>query len=92
VRVSGGTAAKRAGLGREFAEEVKRATKRISEFANAWPPISKNARRFLLSRFPYGLIYLIQDDIIWIVAVTHLRRDPVIWKKRLQDIEDLNNS
>lgn len=78
---------KRAGLGREFADEVRRATEKIAQFPDAWPHISQNARRFLLTRFPYGVIYLVEDETILIVAVMHLRRDPIIWQKRLQEIE-----
>ena len=78
---------KRAGLGREFANEVRTATEKIAKFPDAWPHISQNARRFLLSRFPYGVIYIVEDKIIRIVAVVHLNRDPIVWQKRLQEIE-----
>lgn len=78
---------KRAGLGREFADEVKKATQRIAQFPDAWPRISQNARRFLLTRFPYRVIYLVEDEIILIVAIMHLRRDPIVWQKRLQEVE-----
>lgn len=78
---------KRAGLGREFADEVKRATEKIAQLPDAWPHISQNARRFLLTRFPYGLIYRVEGKVIRIVAVMHLHRDPIVWQKRLQEIE-----
>lgn len=78
---------KRSGLGREFNDEVKKATERIAQFPDAWPPISQSARRFLLNRFPYGVIYLVEDNTIVIVAIMHLRRNPVVWQKRLQEIE-----
>jgi len=78
---------KRSGLGREFNEEVKKATESIAQFPDAWPPVSQNARRFLLDRFPYGVIYLVEDNTIVIVAIMHLRRNPVVWQKRLQKIE-----
>jgi plasmid stabilization system protein ParE len=78
---------KRSGLGREFNDEVKRATKRIAEFPEAWPHISQNARRFLLTRFPYGLIYLVEGKTILIVAVMHLSRNPITWQRRLEEIE-----
>ena len=80
---------KSAGLGREFAAEVKRATRRITKLPNAWSPISQNARRFLLRRFPYGIIYLVENDSVFIVAVMHLSRDPVVWEERLREIDRL---
>ena len=69
----------REGLGREFAAEVRKATERISKLLNTWPPISDNARRFLLRRFPYGIVYLVEHKTVFIVAVMHLSRDPVLW-------------
>jgi plasmid stabilization system protein ParE len=77
----------REGLGREFAAEVRKATQRIAKLPNAWPPISDNARRFLLRRFPYGIIYLVEDKTVFIVAVMHLARDPVVWQERLKPID-----
>jgi len=46
----------REGLGLEFAAEVRKATQRIAKLPKASPPISGGARRFLLRRFPYGII------------------------------------
>ncbi|MCZ6674550.1 MAG: type II toxin-antitoxin system RelE/ParE family toxin [Verrucomicrobia bacterium] len=39
-------------------------------------------RRHLLARFPYGIIYRIDDDVIYVVAVMHLKRNPGYWKNR----------
>jgi hypothetical protein len=43
----------------------------------------KNVRRKLLPRFLYGLFYLIQDDLIFVFACFHVKRNPQQWKKRL---------
>lgn len=47
------------GLGLEFAKEIFSSIQRILEFPNAWPALSKNTRRCLVNRFPYGIIYQI---------------------------------
>ena len=44
------------GLGLEFAEEVYAAVARIAEYPEAWSPMSKNTRRCLVNRFPFGVI------------------------------------
>lgn len=41
------------------------------------------ARRHFSNRFPYGIIYLVEPDHVWIVAIMPLRREPSYWKKRL---------
>lgn len=72
------------GLGFEFAAEVRRATRRIVDFSEAWAPLSERTRRCRLKRFPYGLIYQIRPGPkILIVAVMHLRRDPTSWHRRV---------
>jgi len=38
-------------------------------------------RRCLVHRFPYGIIYAIENDTIYIAAVMHLRREPGYWER-----------
>jgi len=72
-----------AGLGTEFAVEVCAALGRIADHPNAWPVLEGDLRRCLRNRFPYGLIYSIEPDSIFILAVMHLHRDPDYWRQRL---------
>jgi plasmid stabilization system protein ParE len=72
-----------AGLGIEFAEEVYATIARISQFPDAWSPVSKNTRRCLISRFPYGVIFQIKSGILRIIAVANLHRRPMYWKDRI---------
>lgn len=71
------------GLGLEFAQEVYAAIARIVEYPNACPRLSKNSRRCLVNRFPYGIIYQIKVHALRILAVTHLNRRPGYWKERI---------
>ena len=73
----------KAGLGDDFATEVKRALERILQFPQAWSPLSKRARRCRTKKFPYGIIYQIRSDKILVVAVMHFHRDPKSWKSRI---------
>jgi plasmid stabilization system protein ParE len=71
------------GLGLEFAEEVYTTIARISSYPDAWSQISKNARRCLLNRFPYGVIFQVKSGMLRIVAVASLHRRPGYWKDRI---------
>ncbi len=70
------------GLGLEFAKEIFSTIQRIAQFPEAWAKLSKNTRRCLVNRFPYGVIY--QKDIghINIIAIMQLNKKPNYWKKR----------
>ena len=45
------------GLDLEFAKEIHATIEFICHFPQAWTPLSKNTRRCLARRFPYGVIY-----------------------------------
>lgn len=71
------------GLGREFSEAVESALQQITNFPNGWPQISAHTRRCPTKRFPYGLIYQQRDDLILVVAIMHLKREPTYWRTRI---------
>ncbi|PIV99429.1 MAG: plasmid stabilization protein [Deltaproteobacteria bacterium CG17_big_fil_post_rev_8_21_14_2_50_51_6] len=44
--------------------------------------IDEDVRRCLTKRFPYGILYTIEDHYILILAVMHCSREPFYWKNR----------
>jgi len=75
-------AARARGLGDEFLDEIEQGLHRIQQFPRLWPIYEGEYRRYLLQRFPYGLIYRIDPEKIFIIAVAHLHRQPGYWKNR----------
>jgi hypothetical protein len=73
----------RAGLGDDFLAGVETALRRIEENPRQFPVLSRPVRRAHVRRFPFGLVYMIIHDHIWIVATMHLQRRPGYWKNRL---------
>ena len=71
------------GLGYEFATEISNTIERIVSFPQAWKKISPRVRRCLTNKFPFGVLYQVSGKTILIVAVMHMKRDPVHWQKRL---------
>ena len=74
------------GLGLEFAREVYLAIQNIIAFPLAWSQLSTNTKRFLINRFPYGVIYQIANEEILIIALMHLNREPGYWEKRIKNV------
>jgi len=70
------------GLGDDFIDEVGKVLDVIEQQPASGTKITKAERRFLVSRFPYGIIYSVQEDRITIFAIMNLRRKPGYWKSR----------
>ena len=71
------------GLGREFLDEIDRAVRRAAAFPMSCTEMEPDVRRCLLARFPYGLIFGVDQETLVIVAVAHLHREPRYWVTRL---------
>jgi len=65
-----------------FLAELDRAVELISESPIRWPIHIHGTRRFLLRRFPFGVVYRELGETLQIVAVAHGRRKPGYWKGR----------
>ena len=70
------------GLGDHFINEIEKVLNVIEQQPSSGIKITNTERRFLVSRFPYGIIYSVEDDLIIIYAVMNLRRKPGYWKTR----------
>jgi len=70
------------GLGYDFSIEVFATIQNIVIYPTAWPAVEEGVRRCLVHRFPYGVIYSIEQEEIFLLAVMHLRRHPSYWKNR----------
>ena len=73
----------RPGLGRQFRQEAKAAISRIAQSPEAFGVIDDNVRCQILHRFPYGILYQVHADHIFVVTVMHLHRDPEYWEHRV---------
>ena len=73
-------ASRREGLGRQFLYSLETTIEIVSGNPEIYPIILGQARRAVLRRFPYSLIYLALEDTILIVAClivacNHAHRD-----------------
>ena len=72
-------AAQSAGLETRFLDDLDMAIRRIVAYPFSCAQVEQGLRRCLFSRFPYGIIYGIDSDVIIVVAVAHLHREPRYW-------------
>lgn len=71
------------GLGDDFIEELESAYEAIQEFPYTWPLFQYGFRRYLLSHFPFSVIYREYEGAIYVIAVMHNSRKPGYWFTRL---------
>ncbi len=67
------------GLGETFKDEVASATMRISHFPQAWSIERGDVRKCIMHKFPYKVLYSIEEDHILIIAIAHQHRKPDYW-------------
>lgn len=70
------------GLGKAFVHAVRGSIEEIKSNPTASRIIQGSYRRFLTPRFPFGIIYQVSQDTLYVVAVAHLRKRPNYWKNR----------
>lgn len=73
------------GLGAEFGRAFEAALSAIERNPLAFPILLKNARRALLRRFPYSIVYTVSEKEIVILACFHAKRNPRRLRERLSD-------
>jgi plasmid stabilization system protein ParE len=71
------------GLGDDFIAELEAVYDAITELPETWPKFQKGFRRYLLTRFPFSIIYKDTNESIFVIAVMHNSRKPGYWLSRI---------
>lgn len=71
------------GLGSRFLDEVEAGLMRIERSPEAFGIVVRNIRQHALHHFPYAIVYRVDPDRIYVIAVMHLHRKPGYWKHRV---------
>ncbi|MEG3897017.1 MULTISPECIES: type II toxin-antitoxin system RelE/ParE family toxin [unclassified Microcoleus] len=75
-------AEQRSEVAQMFINAIEDAVYRIRESPTRWAIVDEDVRRCLTRKFPYSILYTIEQDYILILAVTHCSREPGYWKSR----------
>lgn len=73
---------KHAGLGHRFIRELERVVDSISGEPLRFAPAGRTARRALLRRFPYAVLFVARESTVTVLAVMHMARKPGLWTSR----------
>ena len=71
------------GLGESFLNEVAACFELLSEYPLVGVVVFEDYRRHLLSHFPFGVFYRIEDQRVLVLAIAHSRRRPGYWRDRV---------
>jgi len=73
----------RMGLDAEFVLCVEEVLERIGRWPEMFPVVHRHARRAIVRRFPFVIIFEIGHEEIRVLSVFHSRRDPAQWRSRV---------
>ncbi|WP_407186377.1 type II toxin-antitoxin system RelE/ParE family toxin [Bradyrhizobium centrosematis] len=66
----------------QFRDALRAALIRIAEHPKQFAPAYKDLRRALLRRFPYIVVFRERDDAVYVIAIFHTSREPLVWQRR----------
>jgi len=75
----------KAGLGEEFLESLDRAQQSILQNPVTYRTrYKKKVRAFLVGRFPYLILYVLENKNVNVISVFNTGRNPKVWKTRIK--------
>lgn len=69
-----------------FYTDFERSLNYVRKFPLISPFIDKPVRRKVFRHFPFNILYILKNNIVYIVSVTHHSQHPDHWKDRMKDI------
>ena len=75
----------RPGLGDRFIKEFERVIALLNDNPELGSAIGNNRRSIVFDRFPFRLIYSLEDSVIRIIAICHQKRRPDYWRGRVEE-------
>jgi plasmid stabilization system protein ParE len=72
----------RPALGDAFVDRVEAAASRAVRAPNTGAPMGRDLRRVFVKRFPYFVLYAVEEARVVIIAVAHFRQRPGYWRAR----------
>ena len=71
------------GLGNAFGNRVEDVLKQVAATPEMHQMIHKDARRAVVRKFPYSVIYRLLPGQVLVIAIFHGKRNPKVWQERI---------
>jgi len=75
------------GLGLELLDVVEVGLEHLKRYPTSAPKIHGPFRRLLVNRFPYAIVYTVEETHLFIIALAHQSRAPGYWHGRIGEAE-----
>jgi plasmid stabilization system protein ParE len=79
---------RRAPVAHRFVLAVTAALDLVGRYPEGQPILYRTARRALVPRFPYALVYYLDADDAVVFGCFHTARDPMTWQERSDVVLD----
>ena len=70
-------------IAHDFYSIIEYSLKTIQNAPKRWKIIENSFRSYVISRFPFKIIYFEEENEIIVIAIAHLKRNPDYWKTRI---------
>ena len=74
----------RIGLGRRFYDAAQSQMIEIARDPLVYRVLYKGLRKAGVPHFPYRIYFLVEEEVVFIIAVLHTARHPRVWRERLR--------
>lgn len=70
-------------IAERFRQNLKKSVKYIVSMPFASQMIAPDVRQHIIHKFPYKVIYTVENNEIVVVAIVHQKRSPIVWENRI---------
>jgi len=67
-----------------FLRELDHAIEIVTEAPHRWPDHIAGTKRYVFRKFPFSLVYFVEDDSVVVVALEAENKEPGYWTGRLR--------
>lgn len=64
--------------------ELDHALDAVTQSPHTWPPYLGGTRRYVFPKFPFSIVYFVEEGTVYVVALAAENRAPGYWQGRLQ--------